>query len=356
MRRPPLFLPVVSPGEPVRNSCNSLATADAAAAIDAYLRACVAFTRGAFGHERIEGERRPATGAALLGVLIGRDFNYQSKSKVAPFMPEARARFARAIDAGRPIRLHLLYHGGYRANPLDQAAPLSFEVDATDLALVYQAARFHRQISRIYAPGAQIVVVINNAVAEFVNGIPIAKTLAYVRRLERLIADLGAGGNVKVLTQSDLGPFDERMRGVAIAPWPAIDPLHERLVPRFLGRPCSEDEARYRAAAYYKAEEVWGAEVRALIDRDDSVCVRQVASAVALSFRSFPGGAARVQNGTIGFEVDGGKAKPRLVTSTTCEERPVVRVSVPHPLFADSPASSAPGAGEAAERSMALAR
>lgn len=343
MQHPALFLPVVSRDEHVGNS---LATADAAEAVDAYLSDCVAFTRRAFGDERIEVERRAATGAALLGVLLGRDFNYQSKSKVAPFVPEARARFDRAVDAGRPIRLHLLYHGGYRANPFGGAAPLSFDVDATDLALVYQAARFHRQISRIYAPGAEIVVVINNAVAEFVNEIPIAATRAYVRRLERLIAGLGAAAHVKVLTQSDLGPFSERMRGVAIAPWPAVDPMHLRLVPRFLGRPCSEEEARYRAAAYYKAEEVWGAEVRVLIDRDDSVCVRQVASTAALSFRSFPGGAARVQNGTIGFEIEGGRAVPRLVTSTTCEERPVVRIPFHHPVFADSSSS---GAGENGE-------
>ena len=332
MHHRPLFLPVSG----LCGRMRSLSETAESAAIEAYLQSCVAFARSSFGRIRSEYQGPVADVADLLAVLLGRAFNYQSKSKCARFAQDAAARFACAVASGGPIRLHLLYHGGYRADPAAGAAPLTFRVDATELMLIHQAARFHASIANLHAPGAEITLVINNGVAEYVNEIPIAATRAYVRRLERLIAALGAESRVKVLAQSDLGPFEQRMQGIAVTPWPTVDPMHMRIVQRFLGRPCSEDEARLRAAVYDKAEEVWGGEVRAIIDRERSVCVRQIASEAALSFRSFPGGAARVQNGTIGFEVAGEKVVPRLVTATTRERRPVIEIPLRNPIFAEA--------------------
>lgn len=249
----------------------------------------------------------------ILRILMRREFHYQSKGRVAHLLPDIRDRIDRAVQHGRPLPLFLLYHGGYRA-AAEQDGPLTFTTDATELLLLFQIARLREAVARVYPPGVAFTIVINNGVAFHTNDIPLALTLGYVDHFRGLIASLGAEATVRLLVQSELGagepvrdPDEDRM----------IDPTAHRIVERFLGRTCTIAEARHRAAVYLAAECAWAVDIGRVADAEFGLQLRQVAHPACLSFRPFPGGAIRVQNGTIGFRLRNGVPVPFLWTAST---------------------------------------
>jgi hypothetical protein len=169
----------------------------------------------------------------------------------------------------------------------------------------------------LHAPGLRFGIVINNGVAAFTNGIHYEGTNAYVDRLRLIIDRLGAGGTVWVLNQFELGDFSEQMARIEVLPKPAITPAEHGIVERFLGRPCSAEEAALKIATYEQAEAVWGRHVRGLVAEAGGIFCRQIAHPSCLSFRPFPGGAIRVQNGSVTFRIQNGRVTPGFVTPVT---------------------------------------
>lgn len=263
----------------------------------------------------------PSAAGALVGgvddvirVLLHHDFNYQSRGRVAHLLPQLKARLRVALERTGTVPVYFLYHGGYRASVNTPGTPFSFSPDVTEWLLLYQVARLHRRLKGIGVDGLRSSIVINNGVAHHTNGIPYAHTESYVFRLRELIQRMGATGQVSVLAQSELGGFDERMSGVAVGPKKEITPAEHAIVERFLGCPCSVEEACQRAATYEKAEEVWGAEMKEIVGAASGFFCRQVAHPECLSFRPFPGAAIRVQNGVVGFRLCEDRVVPVLVT------------------------------------------
>lgn len=255
--------------------------------------------------------------AAILALLQHHEFNYQSKGKTAHLAPALLETFAGLIAADRPLPIYFLYHGGYRTDVRGGALAHTFAPDQTELMLLWQVARLKARLDLIHAPGLRFAIVINNGVAFHTNGIPYDRTNAYVAHLRRMIERLGAQDHVQVLNQAELGDFSAHMARVEVLPKATITEAEHGIVERFLGRRCSLEEASLKIATYERAEAVWGAEVRAIVAEAGGFFCRQIGHPACLSFRPFPGGAIRVQNGAVTFRLEGGTVKPAFVTPLT---------------------------------------
>lgn len=307
----------------------------ASLAIARYLTVCANEIRESFAIPT-HRPRQPATVSAndILAVLLEHPFNYQSKTQVAALLPGIRAKIAAQMAQNLPLEFYFDYGGGYHASTRpDFSSPPGFEPGATELLLLFQIARFYHRISNIYEPGMKFWIVLDNAVAEYVNDIPVDLTTGYAHHFEALIAAFGAQHHVGILLQSRLGDFSARMRGVRVEPLNEIDAKSHHNVERFLGRHCTEGEARWRGGRYAAAGEMWERELRGMIAASNGIRLLQRASAEFLSFRPFPGGATRAQCGRIAFRILGERLTPVLATTTMHQAVQVVPVPVDWPAI-----------------------
>lgn len=252
----------------------------------------------------------------LTQILIHRTFNFQSKKNIAAILPGIHENLVRQITAQRPIPIYLLYNGGYRASSNPDHLSLLFEPDLTELMLIYQISLLFKKIGAIYSPGIEFHIVVNNGVAHWVNEIRISDTEQYVSQLRDMIAYFGASGHIKVLVQSELPSYTPLVHFDFLSKEEIIitEKEHE-IIERFLGRKCLKKEANNRGAIYLMAEKKWGEILSKIAADNDAILMRQVAHPDMLSFRPFPGGAIRIQNGSFGFLSENNTLKPKLITS-----------------------------------------
>lgn len=263
-------------------------------------------------------------------LILSRRFNYQAKGRVAHLVPEMRCVLARQVGANKPITVFFLYNGGYRASPFPGRRDLIFSPDQTELMLLYQISLLQESVGRIHAPGVDFVIVVNNGVAHRVNDIPLEMTDTYIAGLRDLIALVGASSHIRVLAQSETAKGNKRELREEV---PAVQPITAEdhyLVERFLGRVCLREEAQHRYALYQMEEGRWADELGCLARQEGALLMRQVASPSMLSFRPFPGGATRVQNGTLGFYRHGQDFVPSLVTSRNYRENLIIEFPFDH--------------------------
>lgn len=254
---------------------------------------------------------------ALVDLLTHRKFNYVSKSKLRPIMDGVRQNLAKQWTSGQPLTFYLLLNGGYRAAHGPERSDLIFEPDHTELLLLYQIALFRSEVARLCDRPVAFHIVVNNGVAKWVNGIALAKTERYANKFRGLVDQLGASREVQVLLQSELVGFEPNKDfGTALSP-SALSAQEHAMVERFLGRTCSKEEAEYRAALYVEAEAKWARDLQPLIQAHGGLVMRQVAHPDMLSFRPFPGGAIRIQNGTLGWVEHKERLQPKLVTAVS---------------------------------------
>lgn len=300
---------------------------DESIAITTYLNDCNYSIASTFSTPE-NGITRDFCGAAdeILAILTHREFNYQSKGRISHLLPSLRAALDQAIRRNGEIPIYLLYHGGYRAEVGGSGEAFDFTPGVTDILLLYQIARLRKRLIERGLDALRFVIVINNGVACYTNGVPYCDTKGYVARLRELIRTSKAAPFVSVLAQSELGDFEMKMKGLSPAPKPSLSESEHLIVERFLGRRCSREESCQRAAAYELAEQVWGEEIGSIVRSRFGLFCRQVAHPSCLSFRPFPGGAIRVQNGSVGFRFVRGKPVPLLVTSST--DKSVKRISL----------------------------
>lgn len=257
----------------------------------------------------------------IIDILIKREFNFQSRRKLITLIPKVEHSLIHQLDKGGALEMYLLYNGGYRASPLASGARLIFEPDQTELMLLYQVALLQEKVQTIYPAGIKFYVVLNNGVAHWVNDTPLAATEMYAQRLRQIIDWLGASDTVGVLLQSELTGFTARPElGKVDVPVEFSD-KEKRVVERFLGRSCSLEEAKYRHGLYALAEAQWARDLSQEIDVENGLLLRQVAHPSTMSFRSFPGGAIRTQNGSLGFQIQRGGLCPKLITSDTVQRQ-----------------------------------
>ncbi len=268
-------------------------------------------------------DRVEETVAQIIRTLLHRTFNHQSRGSQQPILPEIRRCLGAKVASGRPVVFFLLYNGGYRAAPFPGRHGLIFTPDQTELLLLYQISLLQERISKIYPPGIKFVVVINNGVASWVNDIPIDWTELYATRFREMIGALGASSCIHLLAQSEMPGFQSNMQIPAACAPAGLTPKEHSIVERFLGRPCGDDEARQRFAFYTVAEKQWADHLAPVAASEAALLLRQVSHPAMLSFRPFPGGAIRTQNGSVGFAERDGCLVPKLVTSESFERHEV---------------------------------
>lgn len=272
----------------------------------------------------------------IINILTSRVFSHQSRGRVASLIPQYREKLLVPLSKGTRINLFLLYNGGYRASPLSTER-LIFEPDPTELLLLYQIALLTKEVSEIYPPSIQFSIVINNGVAHWVNDIPLESTKSYANIFRDMIQWLGAADYIKIILQSELPDFITLPK---FNPTPRTDnftKIDHKIVERFLGRICCLDEARLRHALYTLAEARWAQDLLPLINSNNGLLLRQIAHPKMLSFRPFPGGATRIQNGSLGFQESTGKLIPKLITSTMKHPHEVRAVPWTNPWNSSNP-------------------
>ena len=252
---------------------------------------------------------------ALVDVLTHRRFNYQSKKKLLHILPEIRQTMESSIVLGQPIQLMYLYNGGYRASSFPHNLSLNFKPDLTEMMLLYQIALLQRQVRTLYSPGIEFTIVINNGVANRVNDVPFASTENYVQQLRAMIEQVGGQHTVHVLVQSELNEGEQTAWAIDTTVLPTLTEKEHANIERFTGRKMLPTEAALRSLWYVQAEALWFEQLKAIAHSKQAILLRQIADANMLSFRPFPGGAIRVQNGTLGFEYVNNTIRLKLITT-----------------------------------------
>lgn len=283
----------------------------------------------------------------ILGILTHRIFNFQSKINLSSLLPRVHQNLITQISKGTSIKLFLLYNGGYRASSFPENLSLIFEPDQTELMLLYQFALLNKRISAVYSPGIEVSIVINNGVAHYVNDIPLAATENYANRLRKLINVLGAYNRISVLLQSELVNYNPSLNFESDQSHPLLSEKEHLIVERFLGRTCSKEEARFRSALYRLAEEKWEEDLLPIVKANDVLMLRQVAHTEMLSFRPFPGGAIRTQNGSFGFQYQRNVLIPKLITSESVKKYSVKWVPYSFPWCINNNAVNTVGENDA---------
>jgi len=264
---------------------------------------------------------------AILKLLLSREFNYQSRCKIAHLLPSARQAIKGAVSSEQPLKLYLDYGGGYHASTdPDFMSSVSFQPSVAELLLIHQVVHLERKLRQIHEPGLLFHIVIDDGVAHYVNDISLTDTAKYREEFRQLLANLKVDPFVKIIAQTEISNFVAQSESLRSTPATDITPEQYRNVQRFLGRTCSEAEASERMGRYAAAEKLWEPELRAMTS--DGIRLLQRASEEFLSFRSFPGGATRVQCGLLGFRFKAGKLVPTLVTTTTHLNEKVVRIPI----------------------------
>lgn len=325
---PPIFLPTRgAPADPQAGDAIAAALTDAVQTI-----------RRALGPESAvpaPAVPRPASADAVLHLLTGRAFSPEARGRVRAQIAALQAPVAAHLAAGRPLPFFYLYHGGYRAAGAADNRGLVFAPDQTDVMTLARIATLQEQLAAIHPPGIRFVIVLNNGVATWTNGIDRALTESYGHRLRAMIARLGIGERVSVLVQSELPGHSDAFCPDLPDRLPELTPEAHAIVERFLDRACPLEEARRLSALYVLAEAAWAERLAPLTASAGAVVLRQVPHPKTLCFRPYAGGSIRVQNGTLGFRLEGGRAQPVLVTARSHERHRIVPLGLPPDLAAD---------------------
>lgn len=281
------------------------------------------------------GRAAPGSGDALaelvFDLLTSRPFSYLGRRKAAPYRPMVLPSIQRDVALGRPVRFHFDIGPGYHASVDPDRRGIGFEVGLGQLLALRQVVLFQDAVRAVYPPGVRFWLVIDNLCGLYTNDVPLAHSETFVRGLRALIDALGVGDTVGLLVESEA--FTEAEYERLWCAIPAEPPPNEvgdddlENVARFLGRPCSRDEAAHRIEGYRRA----GIVTETLLARVvDGVRLTQRASPATLGFRSFPGGAQRMQVGEVVLAVrPDGAIQPLLLSSRNRPDYELARVATP---------------------------
>jgi hypothetical protein len=260
---------------------------------------------------------------AAFMILTHREFSYLGKAKAGAYRPAIADVLTRNIERGEPLRFHLDLGGGYHASIDPTRYDLSFQPGLGEVLVLRQVKRLHEEVRKIYEPGIRLTLVIDNLCALLVNDIPVSRTSGYCRSLRSLIGAFGMADMTDVLVESE--EFDASDYANASIPTvPAPSPSAIDNVARFLGRPCSGDEARERIGRYASLGQESDRKLGSIID---GVRMTQRATPSTFGFRAFPGGDCRIQAGEVVLTRNPrGRLVPKLATSKTLSSYTLYRI------------------------------
>jgi hypothetical protein len=212
---------------------------------------------------------------------------------------------------------------GYHA-ALEKTDPrhLSFDIGLGELLVLYQMRKFINRVTKIYPPGAEFSIVIDNICAVFVNDMNTTETERYCSRFRELIRELNIQNEVKLLVESEhFSTSDYDIKSIpedTIKSYTLTEDEHEN-VERFIGHTCSKEEAIRRILTYGqigdRTDELFSNYFK------NGVHMTQRASKTTICFRPFPGGDSRIQSGKVVLGLNkNNKVYPFLLTSTNYEK------------------------------------
>lgn len=271
---------------------------------------------------------------AMFDVLTGREFCYLGRTKVAAYREQVVESMRRRIPTGEAFRFFYDIGPGYHASTRPGVTPLNFDVGLSELLILFQISALCGRISESYAPGARFWLVIDNLCGLRTNDIPVELTVGYSRRLRALIAETGLSDVVELIVESeafDLVEYDSLLAArdsLGSDEPPSAAAIDN--VARFLGRPCTAEEAAERIERYRRS----GPVTDFLVDRlVQDVHMTQRATGATLGFRPFPGGDSRTQCGEVALTRGSrGRLRPVLLTTRNIDEYDCLRLELPDVL------------------------
>ncbi len=267
----------------------------------------------------------PSISENLYRTLTSRRFACCSRSSSNEFRQRTLEIITRSVRIGEPVPFYLDIGGGYSAAVclpdhefLAGENELCFAPHCLYLLCLAQIARFQEAISSIYPVGMHMTLVIDNLVANYVNEVPLTHTLRFCDRLQQTIENLGMQSRVSLLIESEVSDFSkDEMSSVSADKLSRLSESEYHNILRFSYRWQSRDEAEWKSILYQKVATL---SERHLSRHIEGVHLTQRRSQSCLSFRSFPGGCARIQTGRASFQRNSkGKLIPRLLSTTNFE-------------------------------------
>lgn len=260
----------------------------------------------------------PASAGQVLAIMGERRFTHLSRTQAEAYRAMVLPRLQADLDAGRPLRFCWDLGPGYHASLRADFRGLRFAPGLGELLALRQVRRFAQAVQALHAPGVHFDLVIDDLCAWVANDVEPGLTAGYLERLDALVRAVGLQGQVSVLAESALESADAYRRAFErepARPWPEVlGPAERDNVSRFVGRACSGAAARAHIERYERAQAVSG---RLMAQHLQGVRLTQRASAQCWGFRSFPGGAGRLQCGEVDLVlVDGAHPRPQLITSS----------------------------------------
>jgi len=222
--------------------------------------------------------------------------------------------------------------------------PLRFAVGLSELLILAQVDTLCAKISEVYPPNARFWFVIDNLCALRTNDVPVDRTESYVQQFRLLLHSTDMASAVDLVVESeefDLEEYDKVLD--AMPPGDLIAELSPESidnVARFLGRPCTREEAAVRIERYGRTGPTTDRLVNRLVK---DVHMTQRATGATLGFRPFPGGDQRTQAGELVLTRGSkGRLRPLLLTTrnvdsyecTSFELPDILPRPIPYVVFA----------------------
>jgi len=207
---------------------------------------------------------------------------------------------------------------GYHASIHPDFSGLRFEPGLAELLALRQIALFSKKVETVYPPGVKFWIVVDDLCAWISNEIPLSRTSSYLKRFEEMVATLGMSHLIGLLPESAVIDAESYRQAVVEEPELSesmtLNPSRADIenVSRFVGRPCTHDEAVKLIRRYARAQIV---SARMMASHLEGVRLMQRGSSEAFGFRSYPGGDARHQCGEIDLLVSH-DARPRPLLTT----------------------------------------
>ena len=255
----------------------------------------------------------------IYSILISKEFNYQSKNKILHLKDFSIHIIEKNIELKKPIPLFYSVGGGYKATINKEClSDLNFSLGLGELLIIYQICKLEEKIKKIYEPGIIFNIIIDNGVANFVNGIPIDKTQRYAESYEKLIKILGKSDSIRLIVQTRDMNWENESNNIQIGKAREITDDEYCNILRFIGHECSREEAVVYQARYSAAMDFSAKLIKKHIG--DEIWMLQYSNGKSLTFRSFPGGAARIQAGDIALKIENEKVRPFLLSIKNINE------------------------------------
>lgn len=278
-------------------------------------------------HEAHTKGETAAIANRVVALLTSRPFNYQSKRRIGAQLGRATDAVARHVRRSERITIYYDLGGGYHASTdADGSTPVTFDITVGEILACYQMTRFASGVRQFYPNGVEFRIVIDNGVANYINDIPLECTARYCAAFRDLIRRLEMDDFVSLLVETERFDWASESKLIRYTPARDLSQAAYSNIVRFLGRPCSLVEAKDRQGRHDAAVELSESLVRAVVGSD--IRLLQQSDTGELTFRPFPGGAARIQTGRVGFLIGDGGARLHLVTDQSKARYRCVAVSV----------------------------